>query len=174
MESLRRIVAAVVRQGGPELSFFETLTVAAADLFAAQSVDLAVMEVGLGGRLDATRVFPSEIVVITNIDLDHQQYLGDTLEAIADEKFALTRRGAVVVAGDMQPQLGPRLEERARRTRSPLWRAGRDFSWQLTPAGRLDYRGPGGELGDLPVPLPGAHQAHNKTPPQEKVSLRPD
>jgi dihydrofolate synthase/folylpolyglutamate synthase len=161
LASLRRVAAIAERPGGPPLTFFETLTVVGADLFAREPVDVAVLEVGLGGRLDATRAFPSRVVVITSIDLDHQRFLGDTLESIAREKFALARRGAIVVAGELRPQLLPLLDAQVRRSRCALWMAGRDFTWELRPDGRLDYHGPGGELLGLHLALRGAHQAHN-------------
>lgn len=161
LASLQRVAAIAEAPGGPLLTFFEALTVVGADLFAREPVDVAVLEVGLGGRLDATRAFPSRVVVITSIDLDHQRFLGDTLESIAREKFALARRGAIVVAGELRPQLVPLLEEQVKRSNCMLWRAGRDFTWELKADGRLDYHGPAGELLGLRLALRGAHQAHN-------------
>lgn len=159
--SLRKVATLVEAPGGPPLTFFETLTVVAADLFSSSALDLAVLEVGLGGRLDATRVFPAKVVVITNIALDHQAYLGDTIESIAREKFALSRRGAIVVSGSLQSELVPLLESRARATRSEIWRAGVDFDWELGEDQTIDYRGPAGVVEGLRSPLLGAHQAHN-------------
>jgi len=161
VEALRAVQPVVERPGGPELTFFEMMTVMAAEIFAEEGLDLAVLEVGLGGRLDATRTFPARVVAITSIALDHQSYLGDTLEAIAAEKFALARRGAIVVAGDLQPSLAAMLEERARHTRSPLWRAGVHFSWKINDDATIDYKGPDGPVERLSMPLRGAHQAHN-------------
>lgn len=161
VEVLQRVIDALEVPGGPALSFFETLTVVAAEFFAQEKVDLAVFEVGLGGRLDATKVMPAKVVAITGIALDHQHYLGDTLESIAREKFALARRGAIVVAGELPEHLGEMLIDRSRRARAVLWLAGRDFTWQEVEGHRLDVRGRAHTLRELPLPLLGRHQAHN-------------
>ncbi len=161
MEALQRVVDAVEVPRGPALTFFETLTVAAADVFCREKVDLAVFEVGLGGRLDATKIMPAKVVVITGIAMDHQAFLGDTLESIAAEKFALARRGATVVAGDLPEHLQEMLIEKTRSARSPLWLAGRDFTWLEREGGRLDVHGRTRSVSGLRLPLHGAHQAHN-------------
>jgi dihydrofolate synthase/folylpolyglutamate synthase len=85
-------------------SFFEMLTAIAFEYFAQNKVELAVLEVGMGGRLDATNVVEPAISVITDISLDHQQFLGDTVTAIAREKAGIIRRGGVVVTLPQQPQ----------------------------------------------------------------------
>jgi dihydrofolate synthase / folylpolyglutamate synthase len=85
-------------------SFFEMLTAIAFEHFAAQAVDLAVLEVGMGGRLDATNVVEPRVSVITDISLDHQKFLGDTVAEIATEKAGIIRRGGVVVTLPQQPQ----------------------------------------------------------------------
>ena len=161
VEALDRVVAAVDVPGGPALTFFETLTVVAADVFARERVDLAVFEVGLGGRLDATRLVPARVVVLTGVALDHQQYLGDTLEAIATEKFALARRGSIVVAGALRPDLRDMLVRRAASVRAPLWLAGRDFAWSHRSGGTIDVTTPVDALARLRHRLVGAHQEHN-------------
>ena len=85
-------------------SFFEMLTAMAFLCFAQQEVDLAVLEVGMGGRLDATNVVEPRVSVITDIALDHQKFLGDTIAQIASEKAGIIRRGGVVVTLPQQPQ----------------------------------------------------------------------
>lgn len=93
----------------PRLSFFELTTLMAAQIFAEAAVDVVVWEVGLGGRLDAVNAIEPALTVITNIDFDHQQYLGSTIAAIAKEKAALHRAGVSLV-------LGPQTHEEAART----------------------------------------------------------
>jgi dihydrofolate synthase / folylpolyglutamate synthase len=85
-------------------TFFEVATAAAFEIFRRRRVDVAVLEVGLGGRLDATSIAPSLAGAITNIDFDHQQYLGDTLAAIATEKAGIVKPGMTVVCGERRPE----------------------------------------------------------------------
>src|SRR5439155_4537311 len=85
-------------------SFFELLTAIAFEHFARERVDLAVLEVGMGGRLDATNVIESRVSVITDISLDHQKYLGNTIGEIAREKVGIIRPGGVVVTLPQQPE----------------------------------------------------------------------
>lgn len=87
----------------PELTFFEATTVIALELFARASVDVAILEVGLGGRLDAVNAVEPDAVAITSIALDHQDYLGDTLEAVAAEKAAVMRAGRPAVLAPQRP-----------------------------------------------------------------------
>ena len=103
--AIGRVRAAAERVGATQ---FETLTAAALAEFAAAGVDIAVVEAGLGGRLDATNVLDARIVVLTNVSLDHTDVLGDTREQIAKEKLAVVTVGAIVVLGD------PEWEELAR------------------------------------------------------------
>ena len=93
-----------------DISFFEITTGMAFDWFASQNVDVAVIEVGLGGRLDATNIIKPEISVITNISLEHCQYLGDTLEKIAGEKAGIIKPGVPVVVGEALPETRPVFE----------------------------------------------------------------
>ena len=85
-------------------SFFEMLTAMAFEYFARRKVDIAVLEVGMGGRLDATNVIEPRVSVITDISLDHQKFLGDTVAEIAREKAGIIRAGGVVVTLPQQPQ----------------------------------------------------------------------
>ena len=91
----------------PSLSFFEMTVGMAFDYFAREKVDVAVVEVGMGGRLDSTNVIIPELSVITNIGLDHTQFLGDTLEKIATEKAGIIKDGVPVVIGETQPETAP-------------------------------------------------------------------
>src|SRR5712672_4326063 len=85
-------------------SFFEMMTAIAFEYFARQKVDLAVLEVGMGGRLDATNVVEPRVSVITDISLDHQKFLGNTLSEIAKEKMGIVRPGGVAVVLPQQPE----------------------------------------------------------------------
>ena len=89
------------------LSFFEMTVGLAFDYFAKEQVDIAVIEVGMGGRLDSTNVIVPELSIITNIGLDHTQFLGDTLEKIAGEKAGVIKEGVPVVIGETQPETAP-------------------------------------------------------------------
>ena len=90
-----------------KLSFFEMTVGMAFDYFATEKVDIAIIEVGLGGRLDSTNIISPEISVITNIGLDHTQFLGDTLELIASEKGGIIKAGIPVVVGETQKETAP-------------------------------------------------------------------
>ena len=85
-------------------SFFEVTVIMAFDYFAQQEVDIAIVEVGLGGRLDSTNIILPELSVITNISYDHMNLLGDTLPAIAGEKAGIIKKGVPVVIGEFQPE----------------------------------------------------------------------
>lgn len=95
------------------LSFFEVLTLAAALVFARHRVDVIVAEAGLGGRLDATRIFEARVHAFTSIDLDHQAWLGDTLDAIATEKAAVMRQGVPAITAPQHPAVMDVLRRRA-------------------------------------------------------------
>jgi dihydrofolate synthase / folylpolyglutamate synthase len=106
IEDLRRLADDLLRSGGLRAvpTFFEIATAAAFELFRRRRVAVAVLEVGLGGRLDATNVASPLVGVITNIDLEHQQYLGDTIAAIASEKAGIIKPGMHVVAGERKTE----------------------------------------------------------------------
>jgi dihydrofolate synthase/folylpolyglutamate synthase len=146
----------VARRHGPPTEF-ELLTALAFRHFADQGVDLAIVEVGLGGRLDATHAWDGGVVAITNVDLDHTEHLGPTVEAIAREKAAIIMPGDIAITGAGGPALGP-IRRRARRARVSLL--------EVSPAPVLaaDRHGllvelPG--LGATRVGLLGRHQAAN-------------
>lgn len=127
-------------------------------------VDRLVVEVGMGGRLDSTNVLDLGVAVITNIDLDHMQYLGDTVEQIAAEKAGIIKPGNVVVTGATGPALTV-IEMKAREVDAPLWRLGQEITYEAQGLGwagsRLSVRGPGFAYQDLHVPLLGAWQPEN-------------
>jgi len=92
-------------RGETALTYFEFGTLAAFDLFARAKLDIVILEVGLGGRLDATNILDPDVAVITSIALDHQEWLGNTREAIGFEKAGIMRAGAPVICGDPAPPL---------------------------------------------------------------------
>ncbi len=142
-----------------EASFFEVVTALGCLLFAEADVTWAVMEVGLGGRLDATNVLDPELSVVTNIGLDHTAILGDTLPQIASEKAGILRAGRPAVTG-VQPELLPVLDAAG----SDLWALGRELAVQAEPLGwdgwRVRTTSPAGTL-DFRTPLLGEHGARN-------------
>ena len=147
--------------GSDPITYFEITTVAALMAFAETPADYTLLEVGLGGRLDATNVIAKPaLTIITPVDLDHQQYLGDTLAEIAGEKAGIIKRGVPCVVG---PQLDEGLEviERvAARNSAPVYAYGQQYHVG-TERGRLIYQDERGLL-DLPLPnLPGPHQIQN-------------
>jgi len=101
-------------------SFFELTVVMAFDYFAAQQVDIAIVEVGLGGRLDSTNIITPELSVITNIGYDHMNILGDTLAKIAFEKAGIIKPGVPVVIGETHPETAPIFEQRAHEEQAPI------------------------------------------------------
>ncbi len=102
-------------------SFFEITTVMAFDWFRHEGVDIAVVEVGMGGRLDCTNVITPLVSVITNISFDHMQFLGDTLPKIAAEKAGIIKPAVPVVVGEYQPETAPTFIARAHETDSPIF-----------------------------------------------------
>ncbi|HTJ11266.1 MAG TPA: folylpolyglutamate synthase/dihydrofolate synthase family protein [Dinghuibacter sp.] len=107
-------------------SFFEITVAMAFDYFANQEVDIAVIETGLGGRLDSTNVITPELAIITNIGYDHMHLLGDTLEKIATEKAGIIKRDIPVVIGEFREATGPLFNRKAREKKAPISFADRE------------------------------------------------
>jgi dihydrofolate synthase/folylpolyglutamate synthase len=103
-----------------EPSFFEITVAMAFSWFAVQQVDIALVEVGLGGRLDSTNIITPELSVITNIGFDHMNILGDTLEKIAAEKAGIIKEGVPVVVGEVLPETKPVFEQKAADENAPI------------------------------------------------------
>ncbi len=118
-------------RGDISLTYFEFGTLAAAYLFQKHDVDVAIFEVGLGGRLDAVNLWDADIALITNIDIDHIDWLGDDREQIGVEKAGIMRKGKTVVCGDINPTASMRSE--AKRIGAELLQQGLDFSWSTGP-----------------------------------------
>jgi dihydrofolate synthase/folylpolyglutamate synthase len=136
-------------RGSTALTFFEFNALAALIIFDASNLDAWVLEIGMGGRLDAVNVVDPDVAVVTSIGLDHQEYLGDTLEAIAREKAGIFRPGRTAVIGGREPSLT--LESVARGLKSPLKRLAIEYNYVLDGAG-WRYRGTHWDLPHLPAP----------------------
>jgi len=146
-------------RGDIALTYFEFGTLAAMQCFIEQSVDVAILEVGLGGRLDAVNVFDPDCVAVTGVDIDHVDYLGNSREAIAFEKAGIFRAGKVAVFGD--PDMPAVIADEAQRIGAELWRLGAQFSYTVKQQ-QWDYRGPRGARSSLPFPaLRGSFQLNN-------------
>lgn len=158
-EALRRVAKA---NAGQQITVFEILTAAGFLLFSEHSADVVILEVGLGGRLDATNVIPAPAVsLIMPVSMDHEQYLGDTIEKIAAEKGGIIKRGCPVVIGQ-QPFIGAKdkLIEIAETAGGPLGVYGQEFL-AFQEHGRMVFQDEGGLI-DLPLPaLSGRHQIAN-------------
>ncbi|KRS13869.1 folylpolyglutamate synthase [Roseovarius atlanticus] len=147
--------------GGEPITYFEITTCAALLAMSRTPADYTLLEVGLGGRLDATNVVANPaLTIITPVSMDHEQYLGDTLAKIAIEKAGILKRGVTCIVGPQDEEGMDAIEAAAQRTRSPLLAHGQH--WHVTTErGRLIYQDETG-LRDLPLPnLPGAHQYEN-------------
>ena len=147
-----------------DATMFEASTALALDHFAREAVDVAVLEVGLGGRLDATTVGTPAVTAIARIDLDHQEVLGATLAAIAAEKAAIIRSG-VAVSAAQAPEAADVLIARAAAVGVPLLMEGRELSVRVRArdleAQTIDAAGPGWRLEGLRLPLLGVYQPSN-------------
>ena len=143
-------------------SFFELTTAMAFNYFAEQQVDVAVIEVGLGGRLDCTNIIHPDLCVITNISFDHVQFLGDTLAKIASEKAGITKPGIPVVIGETTPETKPVFLETAQKQGAPIHFAEEEqllFSSSINEQGKRIYQTE--EYPDLVGELGGLCQVKN-------------
>ena len=147
-----------VREGIP-LTYFEFGTLAALWLFARAGLEAMVLEVGLGGRLDAVNIVDADVAVVTTVAIDHVDYLGATREDIGREKAGIFRAGRVAICADIEPPAS--LIEHARSIGARLLRRGVEFDC-VAEVGQWRYRGPGGARHGLPHPaLRGRHQLVN-------------
>jgi dihydrofolate synthase/folylpolyglutamate synthase len=147
--------------GGEPITIFEIETAAAFHLFAEHPADVVLLEVGLGGRLDATNVIDQPLAsVITPIGMDHIEFLGETLTKIATEKAGIIKKGVPVVCAEQPPEAAAVIEQAAKRKRAPLYAATQDWHVNVE-RGRLVYSDERGLL-DLSAPrLFGRHQFAN-------------
>lgn len=155
---------AVAEQMSPPPTFFEMNTAIAFRCFESARVDVAVIEVGMGGRLDATNIITPAAAAITNIDLEHTQYLGDTLELIAAEKAGIIKPGVPLVVGERRPGPLAVILNKADECAAPVSVLDRDFKYRLHGdpwRQRFDYQGPRLRLRDAPLGLAGRYQGEN-------------
>ena len=146
-------------RGDTSLTYFEHGTLAALKLFADAGLDLVILEVGLGGRLDAVNIVDADVAVITTVDLDHQDWLGSDIEAIGREKAGIARAFKPLVLGDDDPPAS--VLRHAYAIGAQSWRIGCDFFAEPVDAATWRWRQPGEQL-LLPMPaLPGAVQLRN-------------
>jgi dihydrofolate synthase/folylpolyglutamate synthase len=160
--ALTELLDECVRANGPdEITFFEITTCAAFLAFSRTPADYTLLEVGLGGRLDATNVVDQPaLTIITPVSLDHQQYLGETVAEIAGEKAGIIKRGVPVIVGPQTPEGLEVIEAKAARLGAPVHAFGQQWSVG-EERGRLVFQDENGLL-DLPLPnLPGPHQIQN-------------
>lgn len=151
--------------GNPPLSYFECITVLGLAAFADAPVDVAVVEVGLGGRWDATNVADGDVAVLTPIGIDHERFLGSELTDIAAEKSGIIKPGARVVSAEQEEDVRAVIAEAAHAAGARVAIAGVDFgvdSHDVAVGGQLvGLRGLAGSYEDLLLPLHGRHQAEN-------------
>ncbi len=150
-------------------TFFEVATAAAFVLFARKKTEFAVLEVGLGGRLDSTNICQPACCVISTIGLDHTKILGDTLELIAQEKAGIVKPGVPVISGVIEDPAREVVRSAARNCGSILWEWKREIEiegeeiawWEKGRVQTVNVRTPAGTYAGLPCPLPGKHQWQN-------------
>ncbi|MCE0485374.1 bifunctional folylpolyglutamate synthase/dihydrofolate synthase [Ornithinimicrobium sediminis] len=152
-------------EDGPRMTYFEVLVAVAYAAFADAPVDVAVVEVGLGGVWDATNVADGDVAVVTPVAIDHTRLLGDSLEAIATEKAGIIKEGAIAVVGVQEPEVMQILLDRADEVGATVQAEGISFGVlerEVAVGGQLlTLRGLSGDYRELFLRLFGAHQAHN-------------
>ena len=166
---INKVALHVKRMGDDAPTFFEIFTAIAFLYFVDEGVDIAVLETGLGGRLDSTNVVKPMVVGFTDISIDHVHQLGNTVEAIAGEKAGILKRGVPAISVPQVHAAESVLKEAARRINSPLMFTGKDidFSYRFEssrengPQTRICLTTPRSRFEHLPVPLMGEHQALN-------------
>jgi len=152
-------------EGGPRMTFFEVIVAVAYAAFADAPVDVAIIEVGMGGGWDATNVADGSVAVVTPIAIDHEHFLGNDVLEIAGEKAGIIKSDALAIVGVQEPEVSQALADRAAEVDARIAFEGNDFgllSRDVAVGGQqLAIRGLAGDYTDLFVPLHGAHQAHN-------------
>ncbi len=151
--------------GEPQMTYFEVLVAVAYAAFADAPIDVAVVEVGMGGSWDATNVVKAQVAVVTPIAYDHERFLGTSLEGIATEKGGIFKEGALVVSSSQEPEVAEILIGLAHAVGSSPAFEGSEFgilSREVAVGGQqLAIRGLGGIYEDMFLPLHGPHQGHN-------------
>jgi len=147
--------------GELSVTFFEFTTAMAFLYFADSGVEVAVIEVGMGGRFDATNVLVPLASAIINVALDHQEYLGDSVAAIAFEKAGIIKHGVPVVVGRLAPDAADVIGRAARERSAPLYTLDKEFQARGDPVEGFDYEGLRVSYTGLSCPLAGQHQLEN-------------
>jgi dihydrofolate synthase/folylpolyglutamate synthase len=160
-EEMDAWIEKVKAHSNENLTYFEFLTAVAFLYFHRRKVDLAILEVGMGGRLDATNVVSPLVSVVSNISLDHTEYLGRRLEEIAWEKGGIIKNGGVCITAVKQRRLQELLEEICRTRGATIYSLGREITIYTHPDGSFSYRGIGMRYDNLVCPLRGRHQIEN-------------
>ena len=142
-------------------TFFEMTTAMALCLFAERGVDWAILEVGMGGRLDATNVIQPQITIINNVAFDHQEFLGFTIGRIAREKAGIIKQGVPLITAVKQPVALAVIKERCSALAAPCYRVGQQIKVRSRGKHRFSYRGLKWRLDNLQLPLAGRHQLLN-------------
>ena len=165
MPFVEMVDARSLADDGPRMTYFEVLVAVAYAAFADAPVDVAVVEVGMGGSWDATNVADGSVAVVTPIALDHQHFLGHDVESIATEKSGIIKPDALVVSGVQEPEVAQILADRAPAVGARIAVEGNDFGLlarEVAVGGQqLAVRGLAGDYEEILLPLHGAHQAHN-------------
>ena len=166
ISEVARFVSDEVDNGGRPLTYFELTTAAAIAHFVRAGVAAVVLEVGLGGRLDATNVVSAEVAVLTGLGYDHTEYLGDTIPQIAEEKLGIVGPGAKLVCGAIPSEAAPVVERKARSVGADVMWLGKDFGVRSVlprPQGgwTVSVDGLYGSYEDLELPLRGRYQVRN-------------
>jgi dihydrofolate synthase / folylpolyglutamate synthase len=159
VDSYRRAIA--IKDLPRQPTFFEFTTAMAFDLFRHRQVEWAVVETGMGGRLDATNVIRPVLTLITNISLEHKIYLGNTLPVIAGEKAGIIKRGVPVVTGVRQKSAREVIEREAAGLEAPMYRHGRDFRSRRNTSADFSYHGLDHHWSHFRLGLVGDHQVDN-------------
>lgn len=160
--------------GNEQITYFEFTTALALLWFSRKNVDLAIMEVGMGGRLDATNSITPLVSVITNVSMDHEQYLGNTLEEITREKAGIIKSSIPVVTGVANDASSEVMRARSQETNSPMYLSGRDFSATTTNTEAYwNYNGIHTQLNALPLAMKGNYQMANASLALAAIELLP-
>lgn len=165
LTEIRPLLEQMVAAGHEHPTEFEINTALALLYFSRKQVDLAVVEVGLGGLIDSTNVVHPLVTVITNVGMDHMDYLGNTIEEITRIKAGIIKENTIVITGATKPQVLRILEEKCAEKGVPLVKVGQDVRYEYTAAGlagqEFTVRTPDREYPSLKIPLLGRHQVVN-------------
>jgi len=160
-EELSELIDEVREKIKEDITYFEFATALSFLYFCRRNVDIAVLEVGMGGRLDATNVVIPELSIITNICVEHQKYLGRNLSVIAREKGGIIKKGGICLTAARQNKVLNVLEDLSRQKHSRLYRAGREIRIRKSKDGSFSYYGIFKKYKNLEISLIGKHQIEN-------------